>query len=198
MLIQKDEYAIVIDPGSDFLDSHSVSELSGVRAVLYTHQHGDHYNPTIAQALLKNGAELICNASTAGLIDGVCRVVTDNESFELFGFRITARELPHMFLPDGSAGPQNTGYVIDDILFHPGDGKDINKLLIKTLAVPITGPDISMKEAFDFAKKVKAKKVIPIHYDKLGAKPDVYRHFAERLHMPFQVIVLEDGDTTEL
>ena len=103
-----------------------------------------------------------------------------------------------MLLPDGAEGPQNTGYIINGILFHPGDGKDIDDLLVDTLALPIAGPDISMKEAFDFAKKVQAKKVIPIHYDKLGAKPNVYKAFADRLHMPFEMIVLNDGDSLEI
>ncbi len=198
LVIQNNGHTIVIDPGTDFLESHTVDDLAGVEAVLYTHQHGDHYDASIEHALRAKGAEIICNASTATLIEGDCHVVNDGDSFEVFGFSVVARELPHSLLPDGAEGPQNTGYVIDGVLFHPGDGKDIDDLLVDTLALPITGPDISMKDAFDFAKKLEAKTVIPIHYDKLGASPDVYKAFADRLQMPFETIVLADGESIEL
>jgi hypothetical protein len=55
-----------------------------------------------------------------------------------------------------------------------------------------------MKEAFDFAKQVQAKKAIGVHYDKLGANPQVYAAFAQRFNFPFEIIVLERGASVEL
>jgi L-ascorbate metabolism protein UlaG (beta-lactamase superfamily) len=198
LLIEKEGQSIVIDPGSDFLDKYSVDELNDVRAVLYTHQHADHFDETIAQALQGRGVQIFCNESTAKLLSGTYTIIRDGDSFETCGFSVTARELPHCLLPNGAEGPQNTGYVIDGVLFHPGDGKDIDNLKVKSLALPITGPDISMKNAFDFAKKVEAQIVIPIHYDKIGANPHVYKIFATRNDMPFEMIVLDNGESTEL
>jgi L-ascorbate metabolism protein UlaG (beta-lactamase superfamily) len=198
LLVQDNGHSIVIDPGFNFLESHSIAELADVEAVLYTHQHRDHYDASIANALRDAGQKIYCNEATSIIISSGYTLVQDGDTFMVAGFTITARELAHMTLPDGSDGPQNTGYVINGVLFHPGDGKDIDNLLVDTLALPITGPDMSPKDAFAFANKVQAKKVIPIHYDGLGANPHAYKKYAEGNGMPFEMIVLDDGQSVDL
>jgi L-ascorbate metabolism protein UlaG (beta-lactamase superfamily) len=197
LLLEKDNHKIVIDPGMHFLETHKIEELSGVEAVLYTHQHPDHYEPKIAEALLAQGVKVFANGATAQLIGTEkVMVVNSGDSFTAGGFEIIARELPHCLLPDGSEGPQNTGYVVDGVFFDPGDGKDIDDLQVDNMALPITGPDISMLDAFNFAKKLGVKVAIPIHYRWMGADAETYRQFASG--MPFEVRVLADGESTEL
>lgn len=200
LLIAQDGHSIIIDPGVHFLQTHTVEELNGVEAVLYTHQHADHYDESIAKTLLKNGVAIYANQSTAQLINSdKVTVVHDGDMFTAGGFEIIARELPHCLLPNGSEGPQNTGYVINGTFFHPGDGKELDGLKVDNLALPITGPDISMYDAFVFAKQVEAKVVIPIHYQAIPADPHV---FAEYMHKPgdpgFEIRVLSDGQSTEV
>lgn len=197
LLLEKDGHRVVIDPGMHFLETHKIEELSGVEAVLYTHQHPDHYEPKIAEALLTQGVAVYANAATAELI-GADRVTTvdDGQTFTVAGFEVVARELPHCLLPDGSEGPQNTGYVVDGIFFDPGDGKDIDDLQVANMALPITGPDISMLDAFNFAEKLGVKVAIPVHYRWMGADADTYKQFAKA--RPFEVRVLADGESTEI
>lgn len=199
LLLEKDNHKIVIDPGVHFLETHSVEELNGVEAVLYTHQHADHYDPKIAEALLAQGTVVYANAATAELI-GPDRVTTvdDNQAFSVAGFEVVARELPHCLLPDGSEGPQNTGYVIDGVLFHPGDGKELEGLQVGNLALPIVGPDISILDAINFAKQVGAKVAIPIHFTAIPADPHVFADYAKRGSPGLEVRVLADGETTEI
>lgn len=180
------------------MQTHTLDELGGVGAVLYTHQHSDHYDASIAQALLAQGAQLYANAATAELIGEQAQIVDDGQEFQVGPFTITARELPHCLLPDGSAGPQNTGYVIDGVLFHPGDGKEIEGLHVDNLALPITGPDISILDAINFAKQVKAKVAIPIHYTAIPASPEVFSEYAGRGGVDFEVRILADGESTEI
>jgi L-ascorbate metabolism protein UlaG (beta-lactamase superfamily) len=199
LLLEKDGHKLVIDPGAQFLDTHKVEELQGIEAVLYTHQHGDHYEPTIAEALLRQGVPVFANGSTARLIGTEkVTVVNDGDSFTAASFEVVARELPHCLLPDGSAGPQNTGYVIDGVLFHPGDGKELEGLQVNNLALPITGPDISILDAINFAKQVKAKVAIPIHYTAIPASPEVFADYAKKGGVDFEVRILADGQSTEL
>jgi L-ascorbate metabolism protein UlaG (beta-lactamase superfamily) len=199
LLIENNEHKIVIDPGMQFLETHAVEELAGVEAVLYTHQHSDHYEPKIAEALLAQGVAIYANGATARLIGTEkVTVVNDGDSFTAGGFEVVARELPHCLLPDGSAGPQNTGYVIDGVLFHPGDGTGLEGLQVDNLALPITGPDISILDAINFAKQVKAKVAIPIHYTAIPADPKVFAAYAERGNVSFEVRVLADGESTEI
>ena len=198
LVVQHDSTKLVIDPGINFLESHTFAEIADVDAVLYTHQHKDHYDPAIAEQFLAQNTPLYCNQATAELVGKGAVVVTDGEAFTIGPMQVVARELPHMTLADGAEGPQNTGYIINGMFFHPGDGKDIDSLAVTVLALPITGPDISPKEAFDFAKKVSAQKVIPIHFDVLGANPLSYQRYAKGCNMPFEMIILADGESVEL
>lgn len=197
LLLEQDGHKLVIDPGEQFLQLHSIADLGGVEAVLYTHEHSDHYNANIAEQLIAAGATLYANESTAKLIgDGKVSVVNDGDVFTAAGFEVTARELPHCLLPDGSAGPQNTGYVINGALFHPGDGKELDGLTVDNLALPIAGPDISILDAITFAKQVSAKVAIPIHYTVVPADPDVFATYAKRGAPSLEVRVLADGEST--
>jgi L-ascorbate metabolism protein UlaG (beta-lactamase superfamily) len=197
LLIEKNNHKLLIDPGMHFLETHTVEELEGVEAVLYTHEHPDHYEPRIAQALLANGVKLFANGSTAKLVgEDKVTVVHDGDSFVAAEFDVRAYELPHCLLPDGSEGPQNTGYVIDGVFFDPGDGKDIDNVQVAAMALPITGPDISMLDAFNFAEKLGVKVAIPVHYRWMGADAETYKQFAS--HRPYEVRVLADGESTDI
>ena len=199
LLVENEGHKIVIDPGMQFLDTHRIEELKGVEAVLYTHQHSDHYEPKIAEALLAEGVKIFANEATAELIGAEkVSVVHDGDTFSTGGFGVVARELPHCLLPDGSQGPQNTGYAIEGVLFHPGDGKDLDDLQVDNLALPITGPDISILDAINFAKQVGAKVAIPIHFTAIPADPHVFAAYADKGNADFEVRVLADGESTEI
>jgi L-ascorbate metabolism protein UlaG (beta-lactamase superfamily) len=200
LVLEKEGHKVVIDPGKFFAEKYGIDELDGVEAVLYTHEHIDHYHPETARALHEKGVPVYCNASTAEQIHtkGMCTVVENNQQFDIGGFKITAYELPHCLLPDGSEGPQNTGYLIDGVFFDPGDGKELAGLQADSMALPISGPDISMLDAFNFAKQVGAKVAIPVHYRWMGADAHAYKDFAEWSKQPFELRVLEDGESTEL
>jgi L-ascorbate metabolism protein UlaG (beta-lactamase superfamily) len=48
-----------------------------------------------------------------------------------------------------------------------------------------------MFDAFEFADITNAKIAIMVHYDKLGANPNVYKAFAERFNKPFKLVTLD-------
>ena len=200
LLLEQNGHKIVIDPGIHFLKSHAVDELRGVEAALYTHQHSDHYDEEIANVLIEQGTRVFANKSTAALI-GVERVtvVNDGDIFTVGGFEVVAHELPHCLLVDDTPGPQNTGYLVNGAFFHPGDGKELEGLTVDNLAVPIAGPDISLRDAYAFAKQVSAKVVIPIHYLAVPADPHVFAAYTQKPGDPgFEVRILEDGESTDL
>lgn len=197
LLLEHEGRRLVIDPGMPFMQAHQPDELGPVEAVLITHEHFDHMDNEAVDFLLEKGATVVANASAAKVLgEREVRIVDDGEQFELAGFTLTARELPHCLMPDGSPGPQNTGYLVNGVLFHPGDGKELSDLTVDTLALPIQGPDISFHDSVNFAKQVSAKLVIPIHFDLMGANPQVFKHFVE--DMPFEVRVLGDGESLEI
>lgn len=200
LIVEQEGKRLCIDPGKFVADKYQASDLLPLDAILITHEHFDHANPELLQALTQNSPiPVIANLSTKDVLgDIVTKVVSDKESFEAVGFKVVARELPHSLLPDGSAGPQNTGYVINDTFFHPGDGTELGGLHVDAAAIPIAGPDISPKDVFDFIKQLGCKTVIPIHYDFFIEDPKLLASFAPGIVPGINFIVLDDGQSAEL
>ena len=193
---------LVEDGGSriliDLSGEDSAVDFEKLDGVLYPHEHADHFDPALCKKFMWQGIAVYANASTAKQIEGQRNVVKDGQEFKAGSFQIKVIELPHCLMADGSPGPQNVGYLINAKLFHPGDGKELAGLNVDTLAVPIAGPDISIKDAFDFAKQASAKVVIPIHYDVMGAKPDFFVMLSTRFKMPFEIHTLQNGESLEI
>src|SRR3989344_8709203 len=194
---------LVEDGGSriliDLSGEDSAVDFGKLDAVLYTHEHADHFDPALCKKFMWQGIAVYANASTAKQIEGQRNVVKDGQEFKAGSFQIKVIELPHCLMADGSPGPQNVGYLINAKLFHPGDGTELEGLQVDNLAVPITGPDVSMRDAFDFLRQVGAKVGVPIHYDKLGAKPEVYKIFAGYFpQFKFEIHPLSYGGSLEL
>jgi L-ascorbate metabolism protein UlaG (beta-lactamase superfamily) len=193
LLVEEEDARLLIDPSAQ--EAERVDEFGYIDAVLYTHEHADHFDAELADKFREGGAQIYANQSTAAKMANKPNIMTDGDEFEVKGLSVQAIELPHCLMWDGSDGPQNTGYYLGGKLFHPGDGKELADFSMEVLAVPITGPDISLKDALDFAKQVKAKTVIPIHYDYIGTKAEV---FASVAGDKLRVDVLDLGESIEL
>jgi L-ascorbate metabolism protein UlaG (beta-lactamase superfamily) len=200
LIIENNNKRIIIDPGSFVSPKFSVEALLPVDAILITHEHQDHADPNLINELIRDKKiPVIANDSAQAVLgDCITKVVRDNETFEIEGFKITARELPHMDMVDGTKGPKNTGFVIDDIFFHPGDGIEINNLQVETAAVPLAGPDLSPKDVYGFIKELNVQTVIPIHYDAFPADPNFYQKMFQRMNLNTKFIILENGSSAEV
>ena len=196
LLIEEGKARILIDPSGH--DKQTIDKLGELDAVFYTHEHPDHFDAEMAQTFVEQGiAPVYVNASTAKLIKASKTVVKDRQEVNINGVKIKVIELPHCLMTNGNSGPQNTGYLINYKFFHPGDGVELAGLTVDNLALPIIGPDISLKDAFAFARQLSAKNAIPIHYDFLGLKPEVAESFAVSNNMPFKLQVLKHSQSTE-
>jgi L-ascorbate metabolism protein UlaG (beta-lactamase superfamily) len=200
LVIEANGKRLGIDPGSFVAAKYQAADLLPLDAILITHEHPDHADPGLLRGLTKSkNIPVFANQSTKNLLgDIVTHVVNDGESFQAAGMQITARELPHCLLPDGSAGPQNTGYVVADTFFHPGDGISLGELHVDAAAIPIAGPDVSPKDAFAFIKQLGCQTVIPIHYDFFLENPQVIARFSSQIVPDVKFVVLDDGQSTEV
>lgn len=164
--IEKDNTAVLIDVGNFTTKHYRLSDIKPFSAILITHQHADHIDPALAHWLDHKNVAIYANQDVAESFPELSITQVDNGvSFRIDGLDITPRNLPHCKMPDGSAGPPNTGYVIDGTFFHPGDGIEIDDLRVDTLAAPIAGPSVSLYSAVQLARQVEAETVIPMHYD---------------------------------
>ncbi len=200
LLIEKDSKRLLIDPGSFVTQQHSVDDLLPLDAILITHEHPDHADPSLLQSLVdKVKIPVIANESTARVLGPVVtRAIHDKEEFEVAGFKVMAADLPHCLMVDGSEGPQNTGYLIDTTFFTPGDGTDIDSIKAKNAAVPIAGPDISPHDVYHLIKQIGCTTVIPMHYDYFPGDPKFFTQIIGGLDKSIKVVCLNNGESTDL
>lgn len=202
LLLKKEGAKILIDPGSFFFEKYDVGWVLDVAAVLYTHQHFDHLDQEKAQVFAKEGILLFGNFDVAKVLTArglMVNEVFDRKPFLINTFEITPVFLPHCKMVDGSGGPPNNGYVIDNLLFHPGDGIELEDFRVKKAAIPIAGPTIDYKGAWRFVESLNCKTVIPIHFSnpRFPATPG---EFVKQKPMTgdVEVIVLRSGQSAEI
>lgn len=196
LVVEKDDGGrLLLDPGNFAFDAHDADDFGPLDAVLYTHRHPDHCDQRGFEALLDRGVTAYGNADVCDLL-GAERVteISDGQAVEIAGFEVLPRDLEHVPMVDGSSGPPNTGFVLDGTLFHPGDGIRLDGLRVDVLAVPISGPSISFRDAYRFVEDVGAQRALAIHYDGFIANPNL---FADKCDIT-KVIVLDDGESTDL
>jgi L-ascorbate metabolism protein UlaG (beta-lactamase superfamily) len=193
LLVEEGSARILIDPSGQDAD---IDKFGKVHAVLYTHEHGDHFDKEMAREFMNRGLAVYANGSTAKHFTTPPTIAVDGQEFDVAGVKLRVMELPHCLMSDGNPGPQNSGYLLNAKLFHPGDGIELDGLQVENLALPITGPDISFKDARSFAIQVKAKNIIPIHYDYIGTKPEVFQSLAGK--GIDQITILSSGSSAEI
>lgn len=166
MIIEESGVKILTDPGvwSDL----SSADLNNIDAVLITHEHSDHYDPkTIKTIVNKNpGIKFISNSAVAKLLkelDVACEVVEHGQNTKLGQIKIEAFGSKHAEIYKDFGQVQNTGFLLADKLFYPGDAFTIIERAIPTLALPVCGPWMHVKESITYALALKPKQVIPVH-----------------------------------
>lgn len=191
LVIEVGETRLLVDPGKYTLADFGPDDFGAIDAVLYTHRHADHFQPELLEPMVAQGARIVTNEDVAGIIDGYeVTVLADGASTDVNGVGIRAHDIPHCVMVDGSPGPPNTGFVVDDQLLHPGDGIEA-PVRVDVVAVPIAGPSISMRDSYLMIDAAKAQHAIPIHYDGFIAKPEQLDQWCDIA----EIHVLENGGT---
>ena len=182
---------LLIDPGNVAMDAVAFDDFGAIDAVLFSHRHADHFDPRAVETILERELPIYANADVCGQIDGPATPISDGQSFTAAGIGIVAHDMPHVEMVDGSAGPPNTGYVLDGRLLHPGDAVDVGALQVATVAVPIAGPSISFRRSYMMIEATRATVAVPIHYDVFLADPHQFSRFCDIA----DVVVLDSGET---
>jgi L-ascorbate metabolism protein UlaG (beta-lactamase superfamily) len=195
VLVEHDDGGrLLIDPGNVTMDAHAFDDFGAVDAVLFTHIHADHFDPRAVAAILDRGLPVHANADVCARIDGPATTVTAGYGFTAAGIDVVAHDMPHVEMVDGSAGPPNTGFVLDGRLLHPGDSLTVDGITVDAIAVPIVGPSISFRDSYIAVERTGASMAVPIHYDLFLADPQLFRKYCDIA----TVVVLGDGESTDL
>ncbi len=207
--LEKDGRRLVLDPGS-FTDLPVA--LDGAEHILVTHEHADHLDdgpvleylaahPDVTvRAPAAAVARLAATAPSSGVDPDRIIPTGPGEEFETAGFAVRTVGGQHAVIHPQIPVVANTGYLIDGLVYHPGDSYIVPPgPAPDTLLVPLSAPWSKLSEMVDFITAVRPRQAIPVHDGLLNDRGlPMYRRqattFAERYGT--ELAVLEEGEST--
>lgn len=165
ILIEDHHTQALFDPGAY---SELPEKLPKPQTVIITHKHADHLNLDNLSLLAKANPELvvICNSEVAAELRGVnfnVSILEQGQTAEVGHLAIAAFGKEHATIHPDIPSIANTGYLINDRVYHPGDALHVPEQPVEILLLPIVAPWSKISETMDYVKQIKPKVVIPIH-----------------------------------
>jgi L-ascorbate metabolism protein UlaG (beta-lactamase superfamily) len=161
--IERDGAALVIDPGM-FTEPEAVD---GVAAVLVTHEHPDHLD---VDRLRRAEVPVYAGEGVARTLREQApdvaerlQVVGEGDEIVAAGMRVSVHGEQHAVIHDDIPRIVNTGFCIEDEVFHPGDSWTAPPHRMPTLLVPVHAPWMRLAEAVDFARAHASGTALALH-----------------------------------
>ena len=201
LVLEIEGLRIMTDPGMFTTTTHTKEE--GIDFVLITHEHGDHLHvESLKEVLEKNpDAHVICNAAVAKLLSkqGIESThISGGESAEVKGVKIEGFGTEHAEIFESFGLVENTGYMVAEKFYFPGDSFYNPKRAVDVLALPIAGPWMRVAHAVNFLKEVKPRVAFGVHD---GLLVPSFRGFVVALFEKFapdtQYVSIADGASKE-
>ncbi|MEZ5209994.1 MBL fold metallo-hydrolase [Gordonia sp. (in: high G+C Gram-positive bacteria)] len=172
LLVELAGTAILFDPGNF---SSGFEGLTGLDAVLITHQHPDHADTARLPALVaaNPGAVRYADPQTAAQLNsggaaGDWSVLRPGESVVLGDVTVRGSGGRHAVIHPELPVVDNTVYLLDApgrpaAFMHPGDSYYIPFERVDVLALPAAAPWMKLSEAVDYLRGAAPRAAFPIH-----------------------------------
>jgi L-ascorbate metabolism protein UlaG (beta-lactamase superfamily) len=168
LLVEAAGTRILIDPGVFSVDG--TFALTGLDAIVVTHQHPDHLDQDRAPALLDSnpGAILVADPETASAV-AFGEWIPNADGLETAVGAVSLRGVgaQHAEILPSIPRIANVGVLIsapgEPTLFHPGDSYEVAPSGVDVLALPLSAPWAKASETVDFAQRVSPRTLFPVH-----------------------------------
>lgn len=190
---------VLFDPGNF---SHGFEGITGLSAILITHQHPDHVDVERLPALIDANPEaaLYADPQTAAQLGPPWRPVHVGDVFELGSLRVRGVGGQHAVIHPEIPMIDNISYLVGDAghparLMHPGDALFVPGEPVDVLAAPAAAPWMKISEAVDYLRAVAPRAAVPIHQGIIAADARGIYHgrLAEMGRTDFQVLPAESA-----
>lgn len=155
---------LLIDPGSF---TTPLDDLTGVVAVVLTHEHPDHWTPEHLDRIRRAApdARVFGPAGVAAAADGrEITVVSPGDNVEAGSFRLRFFGGTHALIHSSVPLVDNVGVLVNDELYYPGDSYAVPEdVAVGTLAAPLGAPWLKIGEAIDFVLDVRPRRAFGVH-----------------------------------
>lgn len=163
--IEEEGTVILTDPG---VFSNGQNEEKRIGTILITHEHADHFHIESLKKILENNPEvrIYTNSAVKNLIEKegmVCTEIKDGEPIEIKGVKVESFSTPHAEIYESITPVLNSGFLIAEKLYLPGDALHNPGKKVAVLAAPVVGPWLNIKDAVDYIKEIKPRLAFPIH-----------------------------------
>ena len=188
---------LLFDPGNF---SHGFEGVTGLSAILITHQHPDHADPQRLPALVEANpqAALYADPQTADLLGGNWQPVEVGDELSVDGLTIRGVGGRHAVIHPEIPVIDNISYLVGDDehparLMHPGDALFVPGEPVEILATPAAAPWLKISEAVDYLRAVAPRHAVPIHQGIIAAQalPIFYGRLTEMTDTDFRVLTEE-------
>ena len=164
VVLTEGDRRLVIDPGA-FTDP---TALTGATAVLVTHEHADHFVADRLRAALEEdpALEVWSNRSVAALLEGAGRrvhVVGAGDEITAGGFHVQVHGELHAEIHPEIPRVANVGFLVDGVVFHPGDAFTVPEVPVATLLLPLHAPWSRTADVIDYVREVRADQAFAVH-----------------------------------
>ena len=201
LLAEFDHTKVLFDPGTF---AHGFEGITGLSAILVTHQHPDHVDPARLPALIEANpdAALYTDSQTAAQQDAPFQVVHVGDELSVGELTIRALGGRHAVIHPEIPVIENLSYLVDDgghraRLMHPGDALFVPDEPVDVLAAPASAPWMRISEAVDYLRAVAPARAVPIHQGIIApdARGIYYGRLTEMTSTDFQVLPEESAVT---
>lgn len=188
---------VLFDPGNF---SHGFEGITGLDAILITHQHPDHADPARLPALVEANpqAKLYADPMTAAQLGGAWQAVHVGDTLSIGHLTVRGAGGTHAVIHPDIPIIDNISYLVGDAghaarLMHPGDALFVPDEPVEVLAAPAAAPWMKIAEAVDFLRAVAPRHAVPIHQGVVAeqAKGIYYGRLDEMTDTDFRVLTPE-------